>query len=110
MPVNKVQLIKYVSALHIIAMQNHAYICKSTITIKNFKFKKHIRILLNQVCTCHRLTCTWFIKIVSVQMSVCVCMYVCVFVCVCVCVCLLLRLLIASGMKWHDMDPIIMID
>ena len=37
----------------------------------------------------------WFLKIVSVRMSVCVC----------VCVCPPLRLLITSGVMWHDMDP-----
>ena len=43
---------------------------------------------------------SWFLKIVSVQMSVCV------FVCLCVNVCLPLRLLITSGIVWRDMDPI----
>ena len=47
---------------------------------------------------------TWFLKIVSVRMSVCVC--VCVCVCVFVCVCLPPRLLITNGMIWHDMNPI----
>ena len=66
---------------------------------------------LNQACTSHRLVCTWFLKIVSVQTSVCVCVYsVCVFVCVCACVracvCVPSRLLITSGMMWHYMDHI----
>ena len=39
-------------------------------------------------------------------MCACVCVYVCVCVCVCVCIGLSLRLLITSGMMWHDMDPI----
>ena len=33
-----------------------------------------------------RLAHTWFLKIVSMQMSVCVYVFVCVRVCVCVCV------------------------
>ena len=37
----------------------------------------------------------WFLKITSVQTSVCVF----------VCVCLPLRLLITSGVMWHDIDP-----
>ena len=48
---------------------------------------------------------------VSVRMSVCVCASVCVCVCLCipacVCVCLSVclspRLLITSGVMWHDM-------
>ena len=39
----------------------------------------------------------WFLKIVSVQMSVC--MHACL------CVCPPLRQLITSGVMWHDMDP-----
>ena len=42
---------------------------------------------------------TWFLKIVSVWMSVCAC------VCVCMCVCLPLRLLlITSGVIWTPYD------
>ena len=41
------------------------------------------------------LACVWFLKIVSVQTSVCV------FVCVCPPP----RLLITSGVMWRDMDP-----
>ena len=56
----------------------------------------------------------WFLKVVSVWTSVCVCVCMCVCVrvcvracvCVCVCVCLPPRLLITSGMMWHDMDSI----
>ena len=40
----------------------------------------------------------WFLEIVSVQMSLCVC--------VCLCMCLPPRLLITSGVMWHDMDSI----
>ena len=43
----------------------------------------------------HRPAGTSFLKIVSVQTSVCVF----------VCVCLPPRLLITSGMMWHDMTP-----
>ena len=35
-----------------------------------------------------------------------VCLCVCVFVCVCMRVCPPLRLLITSGVMWHDMNPI----
>ena len=43
----------------------------------------------------------WFLKIVSVQTSVCV------FVCVCVCVCVSApRLIITSGVMCGDMDYI----
>ena len=47
-------------------------------------------------------------------MFVCVCMCVCVCVCVCVrvyvsvCVCLPPRLLITSGMMWHDIGPMLL--
>ena len=51
---------------------------------------------LNQALTGRRPACTWFLKIVSVQMSVCVCL----------CMYLPLRLLITSGVMWHAMDPI----
>ena len=53
---------------------------------------------LNQACAGCRPARAWFLKIVSVQMSVCVC--------VCVFVCLPPKLLITSGMKWRDVDPI----
>ena len=38
----------------------------------------------------------------------CVCVFACMCVCVCVCVCVGLppRLLITSGVMWHDIDPI----
>ena len=42
---------------------------------------------------------------VCVCVCVCVCAFVCVCVCMCVCVCSSQRLLITSGMMWHDMDP-----
>ena len=42
-------------------------------------------------------THVWFLKIVSVRMSVCVC--------VGVCVCSPPRLLITSGVMWRYMDP-----
>ena len=35
----------------------------------------------------------------------CVCVCVCVYLCVCVFVCPLPRLLITSGIMWHDMNP-----
>ena len=59
---------------------------------------------LNQVCAGHRPAHTWFLKIVSVQTSVCVCVCVC-----CVCVCPSPRLLIISGVMWHDMDSILLV-
>ena len=43
---------------------------------------------------------------VCVFVCVCVCVFACVCVCVCVCVCPPLRLLITSGVMWHDMNPI----
>ena len=46
---------------------------------------------------------TWFLKIVSEQLSVCV------FVSVCLSVCLSPRLLITSGVMWHDMDPMLFV-
>ena len=45
-----------------------------------------------------RLVCTWFLEIVPVQMSVCLCVYVRVRV--------PLRLLITSGVMWCVMDLI----
>ena len=52
----------------------------------NHAFVFWYRRFLNQVCTGRKPAQTWFLKIVSVQMSVCVfvCVCVCVFVCVCV--------------------------
>ena len=40
-----------------------------------------------------------------VCVCVCVCVFVCVCVCVYVCVCFPPRLLLTSGMMWHDMGP-----
>ena len=41
---------------------------------------------------------------VCVCVGMCVCVWVCVYVCVCVCP--PLRLLITSGVMWHDMGSI----
>ena len=49
---------------------------------------------LNQARTCRRPARTWFLEINPVQIVV---MHVCV------CVCLHPRLLITSGVMWHDM-------
>ena len=59
---------------------------------------------LNQAHTGHRPACAWFLKIDPVWI-VYMRVYVCVCVCVCVCMCPPLRLLITSGMMWHNMDP-----
>ena len=56
---------------------------------------------LNQACASHRPARAWFLKIDLVRI---VCMRVCV--CVCMRVCPPLRLLITSGVMWHDMDLI----
>ena len=63
--------------------------------------------LLNQARASLWPACTWFLKTVSVRMSVCVFVCVCVCMCVhvCVCVCPPPRLLITSSMMWCDMDP-----
>ena len=53
-------------------------------------------IFLNQAFAGHRLACTWFLKIVSMQMSVCVN----------VCVSLPLRQSITSGMMYQDTNLI----
>ena len=45
--------------------------------------------------------------LVSVFLCVCLCVCVCVYVCVCVC--LPSRLLKASVMMWHDMDPMCLV-
>ena len=63
--------------------------------LENSKFSTNV---LNQVRTSHRPERTWFLKIVSVWTSI--------YVCVCVCVCVPPRLLITSGVMWHDMDLI----
>ena len=47
---------------------------------------------LNQACVSHRLAHAWFLKIDPMWMSVCVCPAP--------------RLLITSGLMWHDMNPI----
>ena len=55
-------------------------------------------LFLNQARTGHRPARALFLEIVPVRTSVCV--FVCVFVCPPP------RLLITSGVMWHDMDPI----
>ena len=63
---------------------------------------------LNQAHTACRPARTWFLKIVSMQMSACVCLCVCVCVCVCVRARMPPRLLInTSGvmyMMWTSCD------
>ena len=54
-------------------------------------------VFLNQACTGHRLAHAWFLKIDLVRI---------VGMCACMCVCPRPRLLITSGMMWHDMKPI----
>ena len=54
--------------------------------------------LLNLVRAGHRPAYAWFLEIVSMQTSVCVCMFV--FVCPPP------RLFITSGVMWRDMDSI----
>ena len=76
--------------------------------IKNFvgyvtQQKLHTQNVLNQARAC-------CIKLILCRLSVCVFVCVCVYVCVCVCVCLYLRLLITSGMMWHDMDLLRLIE
>ena len=58
-------------------------------------------ILLNQAHAGHRPTRAWFLKVDAVQI-----VSMCVYVCVCVCVCPPPRLLITSGVMWHDIDLI----
>ena len=53
--------------------------------------------MLNLACTSCRLTCFWFLKIA-------------LSVCVCVCVCPLSRLLLTSGVMWHDMNFIWLVE
>ena len=52
--------------------------------------------------------CLCLCECVCICVSVCLC--VCVFACMCVCVCVCVhpppRLLITSGVMWHDMNPI----
>ena len=52
--------------------------------------------LLNQACAGRRPARAWFPKIDSVRTSA--------RMCVCLCVCPPPRLLITSGVTWHDMD------
>ena len=52
---------------------------------------------LNQACVGRRLACAWFLKIDPVQI---------VGMDVCVCVCPRPRLLITSGVIWHDVNLI----
>ena len=66
---------------------------------------------LNQACAGRRPAHAWFLKInvvwiVGMRVCVCVCVCVCVHACVHACVCPLPRLLITSGVMWHDMDLI----
>ena len=56
--------------------------------------------LLNQACTGHGLAHAWYLEIDLVRdVRVCLC------VCICVYVHPLPRLVITSGVMWHDMDP-----
>ena len=62
------------------------------------------------VCVC---VCVYMCVFACVFVCVCLCVFVCVFACVCVRVCLCVlrvslppRLLITSGVMWHDIDPI----
>ena len=52
-------------------------------------------------------SCSWVLKIaLSTTLYVRVCVCVCVCVCMCVCLSLLTRLLITSGVIWHDVDSV----
>ena len=52
---------------------------------------------LNQACAGRRTAHAWFLKIVSVRMSVCVCACICASAPGAVNNC---------GVMWHDMDPV----
>ena len=77
-------------------------------TTNNVSYLQHL-IYLNQARASLRPAHAWFLKIDPKWIvSMCVCVCVCVSVCLCVCVfvCPPPRLLITSGLMWHNMDPI----
>ena len=87
----------------------HIYFLSSYISTVGPRFSESplsepliIQTLLNQARAGLRPVRVWFLIIVSVRTSVCV--FVCVFVCLCVRP--PPRLLITSGVIWHDIDPI----
>ena len=75
------------------------FVCNAICVYKFIMYSTFVLVLLNQACACLQPAHTWFLRIVSVHK----CLYACLHVCVCVC--LPLRLLITSGMMWHDIDP-----
>ena len=108
-----------IDTFHTALYQTTKWVLKQiTMNLCSYKLTgvKSNQIFLNQACTGLQPAHAWFVTIalsfcvwvyvcVCVCVYVCVCVFVCVFVCVCLCVYLLLRLLITSGMMWHDMDP-----
>ena len=106
--------------LSVIVFCTVRYVClflKDQIFVNFVRFKFLTMIIYEVLyalsrCLRYTICSAWFLKIISVRTSVsvfvCLCVCVCVSVCVCVCLCVCvstLRLLIASGMMWHDMDP-----
>ena len=65
-----------------------------------------LKIFCADVCVCVRVFVCVCVSAGCVCVCVCMCVCVCVCVFACVCVCLPLRLLITSGVIWHDIKPI----
>ena len=70
----------------------HAVFCSLCIALFLF---------LNQACAGLWPARAWFLKVEPVRI-----VSMCVYVCVCLRVCPPPRLLITSGVMWHDIDPI----
>ena len=67
--------------------------------MNNWHINSFYKVILNQARAGLRLTCAWFLKIDPVRI-------ISMHVRVCVCVYPRPRLLIISGMMWHDMNLI----
>ena len=64
---------------------------------------------LNQVRSGYKPVCTWFLKIVSVRISMCVCVCACVCVCVRACVRACVRVCVRACASTHNFEIIIII-
>ena len=90
-----IQKISTQACLHAGGVFLRSTIASSKVSTQLLYTVDNIAAIPKNIKGCHRRflnqVCTWFLKIISVQTFVCVC--------------LPLRLLITSGVMWRDMDP-----